>query len=273
MIFLLRRPVKPINFHRVGAVLMRHLMSWPRSLERVADAFWWPSFNLFIWGLVTVYINQQAGSYQFFINLFLGGVIMWLFVYRSQEEIGILLLQEAWDRNLLNMFTSPLTVWEFTIAAFLLSLIKLVVSVAWMILLGYFLFQFNLFQLGWALVPYGANLLVTGSILGIIINGLIIRYGYRIQVFAWTLTSILQPFSGVFYPMSAMPAWLGKVAAILPTSYIFEGMRTVLGEGRIDYPGLWMATILNVIYFLFALWFFAQNFQKAKESGMLMKFS
>jgi ABC-2 type transport system permease protein len=253
--------------------MMRHLMSWPRSLERIADAFWWPTFNLLIWGLVTTYLQQAVGSYQFFINLFLGGVIMWVFVYRAQEEIGIILLQEAWDRNLLNMFSSPLTIWEFTLAGVLLSALKLVLSVFWMIVLGYFLFQFNLFRYGLVLVPYAALLLVSGGIMGVIINGLIIRYGYRIQVFAWTLVLVLQPFSGVLYPISSLPVWMQQVAKFLPTSYVFEGMRTVLREGRVDIPGLVIATILNVIYILFAVWFFAWNFRKSKESGMLMKFS
>lgn len=248
-------------------------MTWPRSLERVVDAFWWPSFNLFLWGMVTMYLQQQIGSYQFFINLFLGGVIMWVFVYRSQEEMGVMFLQEAWDRNLLNMFTSPLTIWEFTVAAFLLSTIKLVLSVLWMVLLGYLLFHYNIFLVGWMLIPYAALLLMTGGIVGMIINSLIVRYGYRIQVFAWSLIGILQPFSGVFYPLKIMPAWMQGVARFIPSSYIFEAMRTVLQQGRIDYQGLLMAAILNGVYFIFAVGFFLWSFRQARVHGTLMKFS
>jgi ABC-2 type transport system permease protein len=265
--------VKRINFNRVWATTLRHMMTWPRSLERIADAFWWPSFSLFLWGLVTIFLERQTGMYQLFITLFMGGVIMWLFVYRSQEEMGLMFLQEAWDRNLLNMFSSPLTIWEFTIAAFLLSFIKLMISVAWMTFLAYLLFQFNLFRIGWILIPYAGSLLITGGILGIIINSLIIRYGYRIQVFAWTLVQILQPFSGVFYPLDIMPQWMQLVARVIPTSYIFEGMRRVLQDGFVDYSGLLMATLLNGIYFVFAVWFFLWSYQKAREHGMLMKFS
>ncbi len=253
--------------------MARHMMSWPRSLERLADAFWWPSFNLLIWGLVTTYLQQQTGSYQFFISLFLGGVIMWVFVYRSQEEIGVILLQEAWDRNLLSMFSSPLTIWEFTIAAFFLSVVKLILSVVWMITLGYFLFQFNLFRYGLVLVPYAALLLITGGIMGMLINGLIIRFGYRIQVLAWSLILILQPFSGVFYPISSLPLWMQQVSKLLPPSYIFEGMRSVLTEGKIDYPGLAVSAALSGVYFVLAVWFFAWSFGKARKSGALMKFS
>lgn len=262
-----------INFNRVKAVLLRHMFSWPRSLERLADSFWWPTFNLFTWGLVTVFLQQQTGSFQFFVNIFLGGIVMWLFVNRIQEEMGVTFLQEAWDRNLLNMFTSPLTIWEFNIAVLAIGIIKLILSVSWMLVLGYVLFRFNILQFGLIIIPYAVNLLVVGLWLGLIINGLIILYGYRVQAFAWTLSLLVQPFSGVFYPVSAMPAWMQQVSKCLPTSYIFEGMRTVLREGRIDYAGLLSAAMLNIVYFIISTCFFTWSFQKAKEKGMIMKFS
>ena len=72
--------MNPINFHRVYALVLRHLITWPRSLERVADAFWWPTMNLFIWGLVNVYLQQKTGATTYFVQLFLGGLIMWTLV-------------------------------------------------------------------------------------------------------------------------------------------------------------------------------------------------
>lgn len=262
-----------INTNRVKALVIRHLFSWFRSWERVADAFWWPTFDLFIWGLVTIYLQQRPGPPSFFLNLFLGGIVMWMFVYRSQQEIGLTFLQEAWDRNLLSLFASPLTIWEFNLATLILGAIKLAISIVWMLMLGYLLFAFNLFQYGWELIPYALNLLVVGWSSGLVINGLIVRYGYRVQVFAWTLVAIIQPFSAVFYPVSAMPVWMQIVAKILPTSYIFEGMRLVMAGGSIEYLDLTIATTLNIVYLLIAVWFFQHCFEKARESGMLVKFS
>jgi ABC-2 type transport system permease protein len=264
---------KPINWHRVHAVITRHLMSWPRSLERLADAFWWPTINLSIWGLVTIFLQKQSGSTEFFVNIFLGGVMMWVVVSRAQEEMGIAFLQEAWDRNLLNMFTSPLTIWEFSIATILLATFKLILSFSWMCLLAYVLFAFNIFTFGWILLPYALLLMVSGWSLGLIINGFILQHGYRVQVFAWTLILLFQPFSGVYYPVSAMPPWMQIVAKGVPMSYIFEGMRTVMTTGRVDMQGLIIAAVLNVIYIAIGIWFFSYSFKKAQETGMIMKFS
>lgn len=262
-----------LHIQRIRAVIMRHIMSWPRSLERLADSFWWPTLNLTIWGLVTVFLQKQSGSSQFIVSIFLGGVMMWILVTRSQEEMGIVFLQEAWDRNLLNMFASPLTIWEFNIATMLLAVFKLMLSFSWMTLLAYLLYAFNIFSFGWILLPYALVLMISGWSLGLVINGLILQYGYRVQVFAWTLSLLFQPFSGVYYPVSAMPDWMQTVAHVLPMSYVFEGMRTVLLKHETDVSGLLTALALNVIYICFGIWFFARSFRKAQETGMIMKFS
>lgn len=264
---------KLINMHRVNAVLARHLMTWPRSLERLADALWWPTINITIWGMVTIFLQKQTGTTSFFINIFLGGVMMWVIISRSQEEMGILFLQEAWDRNLLNLFASPLTIWEFNLAAILLATLKLTLSFFWMFLLSFLLFKFNIFLFGWILIPYALVLMMSGWSLGLIINGLILQYGYRVQVFAWTITLLFQPFSGVFYPVSAMPPWMQTIARMLPMSYVFEGMRTSFTQQRIDFIGLFYALVLNAIYIAIGLIFFSWSFRRAQKTGMIMKFS
>lgn len=262
-----------INFHRVWALVLRHVMSWPRSPERIADAFWWPTMNMLIWGMVNMYLQQKTGAGIFFATLFLGGLIMWTLVIRSQEEMGMLFLQEAWDRNLLNIFSSPITMTEFSIATIVLATLKLILTFLWMFSLGYLLFSFNIFTLGWALIPYALVLMTSGWSLGFLINGLIVQYGYRVQVFAWTLSMIILPFSSVYYPLSALPGWMQTVARALPTTYIFEGMRGVFTTGHIDVSGLTTAILLNIFYLFLGIRFFIWSFGKARETGMILKFS
>lgn len=260
-----------INSHRVMAVIVRHMFSWKRSLERIWDMFWWPTFNLFTWGLVTVYL-QFAGTGSMFADIFLGGILMWMFVNQSQEEMGLVFLQEVWDRNLLNLMSSPLSILEFTIASIMIGIMKITVSVLWLLFLAYWLFHFTIIQYGIMLVPYAISLLLSGWALGFVINGLILRYGFRVQVFAWSLSLLVQPFSAVFFPLSILPPWMQVVARVIPTSYIFEGMRKVMQQGMIDYQGLWTAFFLNGIYLALGIWFFARSYYQSRSSGMLVKF-
>ncbi len=262
-----------INVHRVWAIMQRHLFSWPRDLETLAEAFWWPTFDLFIWGLMSVFLRQKEGVPAGFLSIFLGAIVLWMFVYRSQQEIGFIFLKEVWDRNFLNLLTTPLTIWEFLAASLALGTVRLVISAVWMAVIGYLLFTFNLFRMGWFLIPFVINLLMIGWSAGFFINGIILQYGNRVQSFAWTLILIIQPFSAVFYPVSAMPGWMQIVSRILPTSYVFEGMRGVLLDGRMDVPSLGIATGLNLVYLGFSLWYFRYSFERAKKTGMLVKFS
>lgn len=261
-----------INHHRVAAVILRHMFSWRRSLERIWDVFWWPTYNLVIWGLITIYL-QNTGNGLMFTNMLLGGVIMWLFVNQSQEEMGLVFLQEVWDRNLFNLMSSPLSIWEFTIASMLIGILKLVMSVVWLLFLASLLFHFSILRFGVMLVPYAASLLLSGWALGFVINGLILRYGFRVQVFAWSICLLVQPFSAVFFPLSILPPWMVTIARALPTSYVFEGMRSILHQGSADYRGLFVALLLNGVYLALGVWFFVRSYHASKETGMLVKFS
>lgn len=262
-----------ISFKRVWAILVRHLFSWKRDIDALAEAFWWPTFDTFLWGLVTVSLKNQGGSSFGLVNFFLGALVLWMFVYRSQQEMGFLFLREAWDRNLLNIFTTPISMSEFMIASLMLGMTKLIISAVWMGFLAFILFSFNIFSLGFWLIPFVINLLMIGWSAGFIINSLIITHGYRVQSFAWTLIIIIQPFSAVFYPVSAMPNWMQVISKVIPTSYIFEGMRKVFLGGYVDIKDLLLAFGLNVVYLILSIMFFSYSFRKAKESGMLLKFS
>lgn len=258
---------------RIWAIVARNLFSLSRDLERMAEMFWWPTFDVLIWGLMTIFLQERQGIPETFINLFIGAIVLWMFVYRAQQEMGVLFLREVWDRNILNILTTPLTMWEFLTATLIIGIVSNLISAIWMSLLAFFMFKFQIFTFGWMLIPFVINLLVVGWWTGFIINGLIICFGYRVQALAWTLVLIIQPFSAVFYPVSILPGWMQVVSKALPTSYIFEGMRQVLAIGMIDGPKILIAGLLNGIYLVLAILFFRYCFQKARENGMIVKFS
>lgn len=261
------------SLQRIWAIVIRHLFSWRRDLESLTESFWWPSFDLFIWGLTSIYLREQQGTTPYVLAVFVGAIVLWMFVYRSQQEIGFLFLKEVWDRNLLNVLTTPITIWEYTFGAIILGTLKLILSALWMGILAYLLFKLNIFFMGWYLIPFILNLILVGWSSGFVINGLIIRYGYRVQAFAWTLILIIQPFSAVFYPVSAMPGWMKSVARFLPTSYVFEGMRQIVFQNQMDWQLLYAAGGLNLLYLVISVFYFNYCFRKAQESGMIVKFS
>lgn len=257
---------------RIIAVIIRHLYIWPRSLERLMWAFGWPFFDLIIWGLVSSYLMKIASTSFSLVTFLLGGIIFWTIVWRTQNEISVNFLDESWNKNLINIFSTPLTPGEFLVAMIILGLIKLCVTLSGLMIGALILYQFNFLTSFGFFIPFLiANLLLFGWVFGFLINGLILRFGYSVAEFAWALIALVQPFSCVFYPLSFLPSWAQRIASLLPTTYVFEEMRRILFTGEVNWNNLFISFFLNIFYLILALWFFQLMFEKARVHGRLIK--
>ena len=110
--------------------------------------------------------------------------------------------------------------------------------------------------------------MITGWSIGLIVSGLIVNFGMRIQTIAWGGIFLLAPFSAVYYPISTLPSWAQKVAAFIPTSYIFEGMRTIIFTGKMSEDLLIKSFLLNGLFLCFGIVTFILMFKKSKEKGL-----
>lgn len=260
-----------MNKNRIFAIVIRHLYIWPRSLERMMWAFGWPFLDLFIWGMVSSYLQEQAKASFSIMTFLLGGIFFWTILWRIQSEISVNLLDEAYNKNLINIFSTPLTWQEFLAALVILGLIKLIFTVASLTLAAYVFYQFNFFAFGLYLPFLFFNIVFFAWIIGFMVNGLILRFGYMIQELAWGIALLIQPFSCVFYPLSSLPVWAQKVARFFPSTYVFEEMRRILATGRANWENLFISFILNLVYMFLVLRFFKVMYESAREHGRLVK--
>lgn len=261
-----------MNFRRIYAIFLRHLYIWPRSLERWQGSLGWPLLGLISWGMTMSFFQKNA-SFSFSIIAFLlGGVIFWEFTSISQREISVNFLDEAWNKNLINIFSTPLTVGEFLIASVILGLIKLAVTMTVMLIGALIFYKFNVFYVYGLYIPLlVTNLLIFGLSMGIIINGLIIRFGFGAQELAWALIAWISPFSCIYYPLSSIPLWAQKIGLMLPSTYVFEEMRRIIMRGSMNINNLFVSFGLNAIYLVLSLLFFKWMFESARENGRLVK--
>lgn len=258
-----------MNSRRVFAYTTRHLYLYKRSFPRLMEVFYWPLLDLLLWGFVTVYLASNAVPG--FVAFFVGALILWDMLFRSQQGISVSFLEDVWSRNLLNIFVSPMTAAEYIASLLVISIVKLVLTSTVMITLAWVLYSYNIFHLGILLVPLMANLIIMGWAIGIITTALILRFGQEAEVLAWGVALFFQPISAVFYPVSVLPAPLDTIARFTPSSHVFEGMRTIVATGRFPTEDLIWAICLNAVYIAVALVFFSWNFRMVKKKGLLVK--
>jgi len=258
-----------MNYRRIKGIIVQNLFHLRRSLEDVFDAFFWPTIDIIIWGFMTTYFTQLRGTTLGVAAFLMGGLILWHIVWRAQQDISVSLLKNVWSNNILNLFSSPLTIWEFISATMILGIIKIIFTLFFISAIAFFLYSFNIFSLGFYFLPFFVSLIAFAWAVGMFVTGLIIRYGMRIQVFAWSLLGLFNPISAVFYPVSVLPPFLQKVALFLPTAHIFEGMRQVLSTGKLSNEHLIWAFALNIVFLALSAWFLSFMFERAKATGRL----
>ncbi len=88
----------------------------------------------------------------------------------------------------------------------------------------------------------------------------------------WLIASTAYVFSGVFFPVSIMPAWLRVISYLLPFTYVLRALRGALLEGaslaalRTDILSLLGFTL---VLFPLALWSMGWAVRHLKQSGKL----
>lgn len=254
---------------RVGALLLRHLYLYRRSLPRWMEVFFWPVMDLLVWGFVTRYLERVHVPDA--VLFLLGGVIFWDVFYRSQQAITLSVTEEIWVRNILNIFIAPVRISELMLATCLLGILRAAANAVVLSLLAYFFYAFDLLSIGPALIPFMASLLLFGWALGMCTMALILRFGHAAEALIWGTPFLLQPISAVFYPLDVLPSALQTLARAFPSTYVFEGMRAALQTGRVETSLLITALLLNLVYLAAAAWFFGWMLERVREKGYLSR--
>lgn len=260
-----------MKWHRIYALFLRYIYLYPRSVPRIMDIFFWPIVDVLLWGYLTLYLTNIQASTVNFLSILLGAVVFWDFILRSQQAVSISFLEEVWERNLLNIFVTPIRISEFLSATVLVGITRIALIGITLALSSSLFFKFNVFSFGFYLIPFVLNLFVFGWILGLIATCILLRFGQSAQVLAFALTTILQPFLAVFYPVSVLPKVLQPIALAIPATHVFEGMRSVITQKSLPLFNLAGATILNIIWFVISLWIFLRMFEYVREKGQLLK--
>ena len=225
--------VQAFSFRRVSGLLLRHLYVLRRSWPRLLDLAYWPTIQMILWGFVTLFFVQHSSWVAQAAGVLISAVLLWDILFRANLGVSLSFMEEMWARNLAQLFASPLRPYELVVALALMSLIR--------------------------------------TVIGLIVSALVLRLGLGAEGLAWVAIFALGPLSGVYYPISTLPAWLQPVAWVLPPAWVFEGMRAVLFEGAVRTDNLVIAAGLNLLYMAAAAGFFLWTCKVARIRGLLIQ--
>lgn len=260
------------SIQRIYAMLLRHFYVLRGAPVRLVEIVYWPLIQMVLWGFISQFFSyQNATPVSYALGTLLGAVILWDFLFRSQLGVSLSFLEETWARNLGHLFVSPLRPYEWWISMMLYSIIRALMGMLPAALLAIPFYGFSIFDLGWPLLFLFFNLMFMGWWLGFLITAMLIRVGPSAESLAWALTFLLAPFCAVYYPVSMLPEWLQGLANGLPASHVFEGLRTLVHEGRADIPHITKAFGLNCFYMIISISVLQFSFNHARKAGTLLQ--
>lgn len=256
---------------RIQAMLMRYLYLHKRSLPRTLEILFWPVMELLVWGFVSIYLRGAAPeTLSNIVLLLVNAMIFWDILYRSQQAVSIAIVEDIWTQNIVNILISPLRLWEWLVSTFIYGLLKITLITVILSLIALALYGFNLMDnLGLYLVPLVFNLLLFGWAAGVFTSALVVRWGHSAEALVWGIPYLLQPVSAIYYPLSVLPGWLQQVSKLLPSTYVFEGVRRLSETRSLGAEYFWIPLGLNLVYFVLGGLFFNAMYRSAQRSGRL----
>lgn len=258
-----------MSLNRIKAVLLQEFFI-TKDLTIIMDLPFFSIVTTIMFGFMSIFLSGTTNS--IVARYFLIGALLWDVIRIAQYSMSVEALWNIWSRNLSNMFITPMSLKEYLLAQMISGTIKAVTLLSFSSLIILMGFNFNILSLGIPnLILFLVNLVIFSWSSGMIILGIILRYGTRLQAFAWGLIALLQPLTAAFFPVSILPQYLRTIAYLFPPTYIFEAARSSLSNPSVNWNLIGVAFTENVIYLTISIWFINLMFNNSRKRGQFAR--
>jgi ABC-2 type transport system permease protein len=200
------------------------------------------------------------------------GIVMTLVVSAASATIGFRLREEQLTGTLETLVAQPIRSWQIALGVTVWPFAFALVRAAFFLLLAELVLDVDFSDASWAgvfLVLLSAGLALVG--LGVLLGALVIAFKRGNNIIGF-ISLALGFAGGAFFPLSVLPSWLEFLGKLVPTRFIFDGMRASLyGRGGWSHDAL-VLLVYSAVGLPLALWAFSRALDYAKERGSLAEY-
>jgi ABC-2 type transport system permease protein len=220
------------------------------------------------------FIGQSVGSRALLMSLVVGAVF-WNYLSVVFQSIGDTITWERWEGTLEYTMMAPIRRSVQLLGSALYAVIYGLVhtTVLLVVLVAFFSLDLQHANLGAAAVfmVVGSASLIGIGMLAAILPMMSVERGSQM---VFVLQSCLLLISGVYYPVSVLPAWMQLLSRISPATYVLDAVRKALIQGAgLDQllPDLWPLLVMAFVFIPLGLWGFGRAERYAKRTGKLKR--
>jgi ABC-2 type transport system permease protein len=255
---------------KISAFFLRNWRMTHRNVFTVFEIVFWPIVNLLSVGLLITFLEAEAGAVVFVLV----GTFALSTVQVCQLDVAYAALFDMWSKSIKHQLVAPIRPWHIVLGSWLMGLVRGTAVFALQAVVSHWVFGVSVLAHGLApAVALLAGLLLSAAGVGLLVSTLLMLFGLRAEVSAWSGVSLVLLLCGVYYPVSVLPAPLQVVAAGVPLTHFLEAFRAHLGYAPVFTAPLLRGYGLAALYVAGGYALFAWAIHRARRTGMLLRLS
>jgi ABC-2 type transport system permease protein len=203
------------------------------------------------------------------------GTIFWNYLSIVFGFIGETVTWERWEGTLEYTFMAPVRRYTQLVGSTTFAVAYALIQM--LVILGVMLVLFDLEFSGGNFATAAAFILL-GSLsfvgVGMMAAVLPLLYVERGDQMVFVFQSVILLFSGVYYTTDVMPEWMQFVSQFSPGTYVLDGVRQGLINGKPVtelWHDVWPLAVMGVVLIPLGVWVFGRAERYAKRTGKLKR--
>jgi ABC-2 type transport system permease protein len=248
----------------------KNLIMTKRNFFTIFEMLFWPLVSLFSVGLMGGYLELDENKLAFIMV----GAVSLSVIQLAQLDVTYVLLFDVWSKSLKYTFASPVTFYHMVMGTWFVGILRGFVA---FVILSFFsirLFNFNLTKVPFFdLILFLFGLFTTAMLIGMSACILLLVFGRRAEIAAWTLTAMIMLICGIYYPISVLPEWVRMISLLIPVTHFLEFFRTFYGFPSTYSNPLLIGYALCIAYIMAGVFISELALKRARKNGIITKLS
>ncbi len=256
------------SLNRMFAFTYRNFIFSFRNFFAFMELLFWPVIGLLSVGLMSNFLGLQENYASFILT----GAITAGVLQVTQLDVSYSLLYDIWSKSIKHTFLAPVAHYDYILGSWILGIVRGTMVFVIMAVFSVYAFDFVLpppmitfmFMLG---------LYVNALVIGMLVCLLVLLYGQRVEVTAWSLATMLMLICGIYYPVNFLPKIFLKLSEFIPLTYFLEYYRSAYGFAPLFSHSLLKGFVLSFVYVIILFYLINYSFERARRTGMILKLS
>ncbi len=248
--------------------MYRNLIFAKRNFFAFAEIIFWPLVSLLSIGLMGSFLGLGLN----FKNFIFTGVITSGVLQITQLDVSYSVLYDIWSKSSKHTFLAPIAHLHYLIGSWIVGMLRGLIVFVLLLFLAYACYGFQAPPVP-VLLVFLSGIFLNALVVGTFVCTLILVFGQKVEVTAWSIVALLMLLCGIYYPVNYLPAPLCLLSQYIPLTYFLEYIRVPYGFTTLFSHGLAKGFAGALLYEFVCVYLLKRAFIRSCRNGKIANLS